>query len=127
MENAQPVTIALVDDHSMLRQAISLRLSLLGHKIVLEAENGKDFLDQLPKLPKPPDVCLLDINMPVMDGFETATILKRDWPQIKVIFFSMHNSKSFVSKAKQIGADGFLTKDATLEELKKALAVALAK
>jgi DNA-binding NarL/FixJ family response regulator len=124
MENAQLVTIALVDDHSMLRQAISLRLSLLGHKIVLEAENGKDFLDQLPKLPEPPDVCLLDINMPVMDGFETAIILKRDWPQIKVVFFSMHNSKSFVNKAKQIGADGFLSKDATLEELKQALAVA---
>jgi DNA-binding NarL/FixJ family response regulator len=124
MENAQPVTIALVDDHSMLRQAISLRLSLLGHKIVLEAENGKDFLDQLPMLPEPPDVCLLDINMPVMDGFETAIALKKSWPQIKVVFFSMHNSKSFVSKAKQIGADGFLSKDATLEELKQALAVA---
>lgn len=127
MENAQLVTIAIVDDNAMLRQAIHLRLSLLGYKIVLEAENGKDFLDKLSALPEPPDVCLLDINMPVMDGFETAATLKRDWPQIKVVFFTMHNSKSFVNKAKQLGADGFLSKDASMEELKKALSVAMPK
>ncbi len=125
MENAKLNTIAIVDDHLMLRQAMSLRLTLLGYKVVLDAENGKDFLEQLPKLPAPPDVVLLDINMPVMDGFETATILKKDWPQIKIVFFSMHNSKAFISKAKEIGADGFLSKDATVDQLKKALVVAL--
>lgn len=121
MENPQPVTIAIVDDHAMLRQAINLRLSLLGYKVILEAENGKVFLDDLPKLPAPPDICLLDINMPVMDGFETAMELKKNWPHIKILFFSMHNSNAFVSKASQIGADGFLSKDASLEELKQAL------
>lgn len=125
MENAKLNTIAIVDDHSMFRQAMSLRLTLLGYKVVLDAENGKDFLDQLPKLPAPPDVCLLDINMPVMDGFETATELKKNWPQVKIIFFSMHNSRSFVSKAKQIGAEGFLSKDVTVDELKKMLVVVL--
>ncbi|HEX6428094.1 MAG TPA: response regulator transcription factor [Niastella sp.] len=121
MENAQPVTIAIVDDHAMLRQAINLRLSLLGYKVVLEAENGRVFLDDLPKLPKPPDICLLDINMPVMDGFETAIELKKNWPHIKILFFSMHNSKAFVNKAHQIGADGFLSKDASFEEVKQAI------
>ena len=127
MENPQPVTIAIVDDHAMLRQAINLRLSLLGYKVVLEAENGKVFLDDLPKLPAPPDICLLDINMPVMDGFETAIELKKNWPHIKILFFSMHNSNAFVSKANQIGADGFLSKDASFEELKQALKKALKK
>jgi DNA-binding NarL/FixJ family response regulator len=122
MENAQRVTIAIVDDHAMLRQAINLRLSLLGFKVVLEAENGKVFLDQLAKLPTPPLVVLLDINMPVMDGFETAIELKKNWPHIKILFFSMHNTMSFVSKAQQLGADGFLSKDASFEELKQALA-----
>jgi DNA-binding NarL/FixJ family response regulator len=125
MENVQLNTIAIIDDHSMFRQAMSLRLTLLGYKVVLDAENGKDFLDQLPKLPAPPEVCLLDINMPVMDGFETAAALKKNWPQIKIIFFSMHNSRSFISKAKQIGAEGFLSKDATVDELKKMLAAVL--
>ena len=125
MENAPLNTIAIVDDHSLLRQAMSLRLTLLGYKVVLEAENGKEFLDQLPKLPAAPDACLLDINMPVMDGFETAALLRKDWPQMKIIFFTMHNSKSFMSKAKQLGAHGFLSKDATVDELKKTLVIAL--
>ena len=127
MENAQPVTIAIVDDHAMLRQAINMRLSLLGYKVVLEAENGKEFLDQLSHLPKPPEICLLDINMPVMDGFEAAIELKKSWPYIKILFFSMHNSRSFISKAQQIGADGFLSKDASIEDLKQALSKALIK
>jgi DNA-binding NarL/FixJ family response regulator len=125
MENAPLNTIAIVDDHALLRQAMSLRLTLLGYKVVLEAENGKEFLDQLPKLPAAPDACLLDINMPVMDGFETAALLKKDWPQMKIIFFTMHNSRAFMSKAKQLGAHGFLTKDATVDELKKTLFIAL--
>ena len=120
MENAQLVTVAIVDDHAMLRQAINLRLSLLGYKIVLEAENGQVFLDQLVKLPAPPDICLLDINMPVMDGFDTAVELKKNWPRIKILFFTMHNSKAYVLRARQIGAEGFLSKDASFEELKQA-------
>jgi DNA-binding NarL/FixJ family response regulator len=127
MENAQPVTIAIIDDHAMLRQAMNMRLSLLGYKVVLEAENGRIFIDNLPKLPAPPDICLLDINMPVMDGFETAIELKKSWPQIKILFFSMHNSNAFISKAKQIGADVFLSKDASFEELKQAIKKALKK
>jgi DNA-binding NarL/FixJ family response regulator len=127
MENAQLVTIAIVDDHAMLRGAIHLRLSLLGYKIVVEAENGKDLIDKLSELPLAPDVCLLDINMPVMDGFETAIALKQNWPQIKIVFFTMHNSKSVENKARQVGADGFLSKDASMEELKQALLVASSK
>jgi len=125
MENAKSVTIAIVDDHAMLRQAIHLRLSLLGYNVVLEAENGKIFLDKLSGLSALPDICLLDINMPVMDGFETATELRRRWPNIKVIFFSMHNSKAYVFKAYQIGVHGFISKDASTEELKQTLTGAL--
>ena len=121
MENAQAVTIAIVDDHLMLRQTIKLRLSLLGYTVVMEAENGKDLLDQLPEMDAEPHICLLDINMPVMDGFETAIELKKRWPHIKIIFFTMHNSKAYVWKAYQIGVHGFLSKDASTEELKQAL------
>ena len=121
MENTQSVTIAIVDDHLMFRQAINLRLSLLGYNVVLEAENGKDLLDRLPEMEPEPHICLLDINMPVMDGFETAIELKKRWPCIKVIFFTMHNSKAYIWKAYQIGVHGFVSKDASTEELKQAL------
>jgi len=56
-----------------------------------------------------------------MDGFETAIVLKKKWPQVRILFFSMHNSTAFVSKATQLGADGFLSKDVSFEELKQAL------
>lgn len=121
MENAQLVSVAIVDDHAMLRQAIRLRLSLLGFNVALEAENGKDFLDKLSGANAQPDICLLDINMPEMDGFETAMELKKSWPAIKIIFFTMHNSKAYMYKAYQIGVHGFLSKDASTEELKQIL------
>jgi len=121
MDTAQSVTIAIVDDHMMLRQAINRRLSLLGYKVVLQAENGKDFLDRLPGMAPGPDICLLDINMPVMDIFKTAIELKKRWPHIKIIFFTMHNSKAYIVKAYQIGVHGFLSKDASTEEIKQAL------
>ena len=121
MENAQAVTIALVDDHLLLRQTINLRLSLLGYNVVMEAGNGKELLDKLPAMDAEPNICLLDINMPVMDGFETAIELKKRWPYIKVIFFTMHNSKAYIWKAYQIGVQGFLPKDASTEEFKQTL------
>jgi DNA-binding NarL/FixJ family response regulator len=127
MENTPSVTIALVDDHAMLRQAMSMRLGLLGYKVVFEAENGKVCIEKMAQLSIPPLVCLLDINMPEMDGFETAIVLKKRWPQVRILFFSMHNSTAFVSKATQLGADGFLSKDVSFEELKQALVQVLKK
>jgi len=114
------ITIAIVDDHALIRQAMSLRLNLLGYKVIMEAENGKAFLDKLADSAAP-QICMLDINMPVMDGFETAVHLKKNWPKMKILFFSMHNTSAFVCRAKQLGADGFIAKDAPFEELNKTL------
>ena len=118
--HTQPVTIAIVDDHAIMRKAVSLRLSMVGYKVVMEADNGKHFLDQLRNVPTP-DLCLLDINMPVMNGFETLGHLKEDYPHMKVVFFSMQDDKTYITKALQLGADGYVTKDAPLEELDNTL------
>jgi DNA-binding NarL/FixJ family response regulator len=120
MENQTCFTIALVDDHALLRKAVNFRLTRMGYKVIMEAENGKDFLDKLESSPSP-DLCLLDINMPVMNGFDTAIELKKKWPAIKILFFSMQNGSVYMNKAREIGADGYITKDASSEEFNRAL------
>jgi len=113
-------TVAVVDDHALIRKAVNFRLTGMGYKVVLEAENGKQLLDKLEVSPSP-DLCLLDINMPVMNGFETALQLKKKWPEIKIIFFSMQNGMSYINRAKELGADGYISKDASSEEFNRTL------
>lgn len=120
MKNQSLFTIAIVDDHALLRKAINFRLTKMGYKVIMEAENGKEFLDKLEESPSP-DLCLLDINMPVMNGFDTAIQLKKRWPGIKILFFSMQNGSVYINKAREIGADGFICKDASSEEFNKAV------
>jgi DNA-binding NarL/FixJ family response regulator len=120
MNKSSVITIAIVDDHVLIRQAMSLRLKLMGYEVIIEADNGKAFLDKL-SISHAPHICMLDINMPEMDGFETAQHLKKGWPSIKILFFSMHNTSAFIKKANLVGADGFIAKDAPFEELKQAL------
>jgi DNA-binding NarL/FixJ family response regulator len=114
------VTIAVVEDHLIMRQCTTFRLSMLGYRVIFEAENGKELLKCLDEFIAP-DICLLDINMPVMNGFETIRHLKRNWPNMKVVFLSMHNEKSYRQKAMQLGADGFIAKDASFKELEATL------
>jgi DNA-binding NarL/FixJ family response regulator len=116
----QSVTIAIVDDHAVMRKGMTFRLKTAGFNVIMEAENGQHFLDQLRK-GTVPEICLLDINMPVMNGFETFKHLKAEFPDIRVVFFSMNNDKTYISKAMEMGADGYVTKDAPVEELDQVL------
>lgn len=126
MKNILTVTVAIADDHAMIRQTYHIRLKLMGYNVVMEAENGKQLLDKIVAT-TPPDLCLLDINMPVMDGFETAVQLKKNWPGIKILFFSMHKEPAYIEKALKSGADGFVAKDASSDELTKALRMVISK
>jgi Response regulator containing a CheY-like receiver domain and an HTH DNA-binding domain len=116
----QPLTVAIVDDHLLMRQCTQFRCSLLGYQVILEAENGRHFLSQLENAPIP-DICLLDINMPVMNGFDTIVQLKKRWPRMKVVFLSMHDEHVYIKKSMDLGADGFIQKDAPVEVLKNLL------
>jgi two-component system invasion response regulator UvrY len=118
----KPITLALVDDHNLLRQGLVEMLNKNpAFQVILEAHNGRDFISQLGTLPIPPDLVLLDISMPIMNGFETALWLKQNCPTIKVMALSMSDQETAVVRMIQNGAKGYVLKDAEKEKLYEAI------
>lgn len=113
--------IVLVDDHVLLRTGlVSLINSFVGYEVLFEANNGKQFTELLdPK--NLPDVVLLDITMPEMNGYETALWLTTHHPQIKILALTMLNDERSIIRMFKNGAKGFLLKDSRPQELKAAL------
>ncbi|MFL5747236.1 MAG: response regulator transcription factor [Niastella sp.] len=118
--NSLGTKVALVDDSPVIRNGIQEILELWGYKIVLTAINGKDLLRQLTTV-NAPDICITDLNMPVMNGFETIAALKEKWPGIKIIAFSMTNNPCEEIRALQVGAHAFVSKTDSIIELQKVL------
>jgi len=110
------LTIAIVDDSPVVRAYTSFLLSQFDVCIVFEAENGQICIDKMRQTEKFPSVIILDIEMPVMDGFETAQILKMNWPATKIIAFSNKNDAYTIEKILALGADFFLTKEADITQ-----------
>ena len=104
----------------MLRQGLKLLLEQDPEIcIVGEANNGQEVLDLLSE--HPTDVVLMDVNMPVLDGYETADRIRSSYPDTKVIALTMHNSLPFVQKMLASGASGYLLKTTTKDELRAAV------
>ena len=118
MEKSLVVYVA--DDHTLFRKAIAgLLLSFSRVKEVRDAENGKELLQLVKE--KEPDIVLLDLKMPVMDGSETCEILYNKYPNVKAIILSMHDSDRFVLHLMDIGARAFLFKNVEPSELETAI------
>ena len=118
--NSIGVKVALVDDSSIIRNSIHEIISLWGYNVVLKAIHGKDLLRQL-SAGNIPDICITDLNMPVMDGYETIAALKEQWPDIKIIAFSITNSRREEERALEAGAHAFVSKLCSIVELQKVL------
>jgi DNA-binding NarL/FixJ family response regulator len=115
------IRIALVDDHVMLRKSLAVLIQLFPDlEIVLQANNGAEFIEQLPNHPLP-DIVLMDVNMPVMNGVETTRWLHKQYPQIKVMALSMLKNELVLIRMLKNGARGYLLKDAEPEELNMAI------
>src|ERR1700761_2829228 len=113
--------IALVDDHRLFRSGIaSLIQKLSGFNILFEASNGEEFQTKIKQGHKP-DIILLDINMPVMDGISTAGWLRSAHPEIKIIVLSMFDDPEKVLTMLKLGIKGYLLKDAEPHEFEHAL------
>lgn len=114
------VKIMIADDHSMIREGLKSLLELGGDiKVIEEAVDGQDCLDKLKTVK--PDVLLLDINMPVMNGLDVLKNLKSRRNKVKVLVLTVHNEVEYLMKAVDIGINGYVLKDSESAELKKAI------
>ncbi len=115
------IRVALVDDHQLFREGLSeLIRGFQQYEVVIEAENGQDFIHQLDGK-TPPDIVLLDINMKMMDGYETAAWLKEHHPETKVLALSMYENEHAVIRMLRLGVKGYVLKDIKKQELQQAL------
>ncbi len=114
------IRLALVDDHNLLRTGLAGVLDKLDYTVIMESENGRQFMDKLDTA-NLPDVVLMDINMPEMDGFETTLWLKKNHPLVKVLALSMFDDENSIIRMLKNGARGYILKDSRAAELKAAI------
>ena len=112
--------ILLADDHKIMREGLrSLIEKQPGMEVVAESDNGRTALRLTRKLK--PDVIVMDINMPDMNGIDATRQIVSEFPDAKVIAFSMHSDRQFVVEMLKAGVSGYLLKDAAFEELANAI------
>ncbi len=122
---ADPVTILLVDDQQLMREGLRTLLELeSGLRVVGEASQGQEALDQYASLQ--PDVVLMDVRMPVMDGVESTRQLMSQWPRCRVIILTTFDDDEYVFEGLRAGALGYLLKDVSIQELADAICTVMA-
>ncbi len=115
------VKIVLIDDHALLRNGLAGLIKSLGHQVLFEADNGKHFIEQLQASGQKPDMVLLDINMPEMDGYDTALWIRTNKQEIKILALSMNDNENSILRMLRCGAVGYILKDAEPKELSLAI------
>ena len=119
--NQKKSKIILVDDHTLLRDALSnLINSFEEFSVINSLNNGTELIRALSEGYRP-DLILLDLNMPVLDGFETAKWLSANYPEIKILILTMYDSEIALIRLLKVGVKGFLKKDTHPNELRNAL------
>ncbi|MDQ0862072.1 response regulator transcription factor [Bacillus sp. V2I10] len=114
------IRLMLVDDHAVLRDGLRNILSVEEDiDVVGEAISGEDALEKVEKCQ--PDIILMDINMPVKNGVEVTGILKKKYPQLKILVLTMHSHEEYFMSAIREGADGYLLKDAPSDHVIEAI------
>jgi DNA-binding NarL/FixJ family response regulator len=114
------IKVAIADDHALFRTGVKTSLSSRKDiQMIAEAENGMQLMNLLKHIK--PDVILLDIHMPIMDGYTTLPEIKKLYPEMKVIMLSMNNDASIITKMMEIGANSYLTKESDSETIYQAI------
>lgn len=116
------LSIALIDDHIMLRNGLCKLINEMnGFEVILEANNGRDFAEAIIHNKLTPDIVLLDINMPIMNGFATAAWINEHLPNAKMLVLSMLDDEQSIIKMLRLGAKGYILKDGEPTALATAL------
>ncbi|MEO0895596.1 MAG: response regulator transcription factor [Bacteroidota bacterium] len=112
------IRVAITDDEMLFRLGMKQLLEDFDNiQVVMQAENGKDLLNQLEQVQQMPDILLLDLNMPEMNGIEVSKVLQKDYPDIKIIILSTHISKAFILNMIELGASSYLPKNSLPEQV----------
>jgi DNA-binding NarL/FixJ family response regulator len=120
MSDEMVVNIAIADDHKIFRDGIKMALKEKAYiNILWEAEDGKDLMEKM--LLKRPDVLLMDIRMPEIDGINAIPLLRKDYEQLKIIVVTMYDDQEMVTKIMEMGANAYLTKSTDPEEIYQAI------
>ncbi len=114
------IKIAIADDHKIFRDGIKMALSPRKNlKMIWEAEDGKDLLHKISI--KKPDVLLMDIRMPEIDGINAIELLRKEYDELKIIVLTMYDDQQMISKMMEMGANAYLTKTTDPDEIYEAI------
>lgn len=117
---AKKIRIVVADDHTIVRSGVISLLSLnTDFEVVGEAENGREVIDLVRT--KNPDVVLMDIGMPVLNGLEATRRIKKEFPQVKVLVLSGYDNDEYILQMIQSGANGYILKNSFLDDLYSAI------
>jgi DNA-binding NarL/FixJ family response regulator len=118
------IKVALADDHKIFRDGIKMALKGKQYlKIIWEAEDGKDLMEKMPTAR--PDVLLMDIRMPEVDGVNAITQLRKTFLDVKIIVLTMYDDQEMISKMMEMGANAYLTKTTDPEEIYQAILICM--
>src|SRR6478672_7408580 len=120
-KEATYIRVALADDHILLRNALASLIDSFGDcRVIHQSSNGKELIDWFEN-GLVPDVAILDLNMPEMDGYEAARLIQKKFPAVNVLMLTMYDSELSLIRLLQTGVKGFLKKDIHPSELKFAI------
>jgi len=114
------IKIAIADDYKIFREGLKVSLAQDDSMVVLfEVDNGEDLMKELEDVS--PDVIIMDLKMPIMDGMEATQLIRKKNTKIKILVVSMYDNDKFIIHLMEIGANGYLLKNAEPEEIRKAI------
>lgn len=118
--NIQQIKVAIADDHKIFRDGIKMSLKDRDYiRILWEAEDGKDLMHKL-KI-KQPDVLLMDIRMPSVDGINAISLIRKEYEDLKIIIITMYDDQELITKMMEMGANAYLTKTTDPDEIYQAI------